>query len=1057
MRIKKIRNFASCAVVSIGLSLLAGTASAATETYQYFRFTQTALRGGGSENSIQLSEFEMRFEGEALAGAVATNPGGNSPAGEPPASAVDGDVNTKWLDFAKAPLVLDFGAPVTADGYRFATANDATERDPVSWTLEGSNDNSSWTLIHEQLDNPTTTLRKVFDYEFLFSNPPRIYQFERFYQIVWGGQEGEIDYDVEGATSINVQPDVGELTELESDVLYVTPPADTDTVYTMTATNSNGTSTASTVIRNVTQTERTYRYVRFTPIRLREDLPGYNTANSIQLTEFEFLFDGTPVIPVSATNPGGNTPAEQGPENLIDGDFTNKWLDFNKSNVIFDFGAPTKINGYRLVTGNDALERDPTAWLLEASDDQASWVLIDAIVNLASDPLVDFNYLLPDQRQTASDELPLPSTVSIGGASIGNFVASPRIVADGTNVDLSWVTAFADALTIDNGVGAVTGDSGTVSSLPPQNADTTFTLTVDNVLNQPATATSFVRSVPQVTAEYRYVRFSPLRLAEVLPDYGVANSIQLSEFSFYDDGTPLDLAALGTEASNPGGNYPAAEGPAQLIDGDVGTKWLDFNKRPVIFDFKSPQEFNGYQWTTANDFANRDPVAWRLDGSVDGVTWTVIDLVDKNRSEPSEDLALFHGLSRQTPTQIIPIPDGSSLGDIQPDIDYFIADTLQLISGEPVRLTWVSDFGTSATLNDGAGSVSVGLSDSISLSPTATTTYTLSVTGDGGVSEAQVTINVVTPENTELCYENFDIAGDEILLLGSADIVNDSINVPNPGDFDRLRITPIAGSVGGTAWFLKKVGTSIGFDTTFDLHFPSGGNGGADGMACIIQNNPEGTSLAPNSEGGLPSNALNITFDSFQNEGEASSAVVRVTANGEILAQTDLTTLGGLGITDLTQENASTPYRVQIGYTSSGLLGLYLNQTPVITDLAVDLAGIGAVDESGKAYVGFSARTGGLFEAHDVTSWCYAEGEPVFKGPIIIEDFVFDLTPGSESVSLTWTSSAGASYRIVAADSDLLDFTEVLQSGITSDGSSTSRAVFFVPTGSKKFVRVEEE
>ena len=65
------------------LCLFAGVSlsSALDVTARYFRFTQTKLRDGLSANSIQLSEFEMLYQGTRLAGAVATNPGGNKPSG----------------------------------------------------------------------------------------------------------------------------------------------------------------------------------------------------------------------------------------------------------------------------------------------------------------------------------------------------------------------------------------------------------------------------------------------------------------------------------------------------------------------------------------------------------------------------------------------------------------------------------------------------------------------------------------------------------------------------------------------------------------------------------------------------------------------------------------------------------------------------------------------------------------------------------------------------------------------------------------------------------------
>jgi hypothetical protein len=40
--------------------------------------------------------------------------------------------------------------PIFFNSYYYVTANDLPERDPVSWTLAVSNDNSNWTVLSTQ-------------------------------------------------------------------------------------------------------------------------------------------------------------------------------------------------------------------------------------------------------------------------------------------------------------------------------------------------------------------------------------------------------------------------------------------------------------------------------------------------------------------------------------------------------------------------------------------------------------------------------------------------------------------------------------------------------------------------------------------------------------------------------------------------------------------------------------------------------------------------------------------------------------------------------------------
>ncbi|MBA3912486.1 MAG: hypothetical protein H0X25_01190 [Acidobacteriales bacterium] len=64
-------------------------------------------------------------------------------------------------------------------------------------------------------------------------------------------------------------------------------------------------------------------------------------------------------------------------------------------------------------------------------------------------------------------------------------------------------------------------------------------------------------------------------------------------------------------------------------------------------------------------------------------------------------------------------------------------------SGQSATLTWNSENATSASINNGVGSVQP--SGTASVSPTQTTTYQITATGGGGTSTAQVTVSVSAP------------------------------------------------------------------------------------------------------------------------------------------------------------------------------------------------------------------------------------------------------------------------------------------------------------------------
>jgi hypothetical protein len=72
---------------------------------------------------------------------------------------------------------------------------------------------------------------------------------------------------------------------------------------------------------------------------------------------------------------------------------------------------------------------------------------------------------------------------------------------------------------------------------------------------------------------------------------------------------------------------PAEEGVANLVDGDPASKFLGFsNSLWARLDAGQPVLLDHYAITSANDFPERDPRSWILQGSNDGISWTDIDV-----------------------------------------------------------------------------------------------------------------------------------------------------------------------------------------------------------------------------------------------------------------------------------------------------------------------------------------------------------------------------------------------------------------------------------------------
>jgi hypothetical protein len=128
--------------------------------YRYIRWTITANRS--NPGSTQASEFNIRFNTtniDMVSSTVTASP--TTGGGAPVTNLKDNNVNTKWAFVEALPVsaIFDMGVPVIFNGYRWFTANDESARDPVSWTVSGSNDGTNYNTLHAVTSHATTTTR----------------------------------------------------------------------------------------------------------------------------------------------------------------------------------------------------------------------------------------------------------------------------------------------------------------------------------------------------------------------------------------------------------------------------------------------------------------------------------------------------------------------------------------------------------------------------------------------------------------------------------------------------------------------------------------------------------------------------------------------------------------------------------------------------------------------------------------------------------------------------------------------------------------------------------
>jgi hypothetical protein len=99
-----------------------------------------------------------------------------------------------------------------------------------------------------------------------------------------------------------------------------------------------------------------------------------------------------------------------------------------------------------------------------------------------------------------------------------------------------------------------------------------------------------------------------------------------------------------TRAIPTSNNSPSNEGPANAFDNNPYTKYLNFDKQNagVTIQLNAGRVVTSFKLTTANDAVERDPTSYKLYGSNDGSTWTLIQQgalsLSDNRFSVSSDI-----------------------------------------------------------------------------------------------------------------------------------------------------------------------------------------------------------------------------------------------------------------------------------------------------------------------------------------------------------------------------------------------------------------------------------
>ncbi len=429
------------------LNVGAGVNAPATHSFdgKYFRLTIKRSNGGnngsGANNfTLQASEFQLynvsgemqnkflKIQGIGIAApalnansftcaenyANATGTGN-----EVVTNLFDGATSTKWYCSdavnGKAPnyhvitmRLADNADPITS--YNFFTANDHVRRSPTDWTLEGSRDGVTWEKLDERFWAPHTTYTANGDYsaESIRTKPFNNgvnYEFESLARPL--SFKGKFLRFTFKKTAGNTMLQLSELLVLnalgENEAYGLTKAADA----TPAANLQPGTF-----------------------------CKGNNySAGGSGSEDMDKLFDDNTNTKLCANN-----------NDMAGGEANYRVLTMR----LKDDALP--VNGYLFVTANDRLDRSPSDWMVEGSEDGETWVTLDERAGVAQ-PYCLYTAMNAGHPFTFG-------SLANGGASLpaGSYVQ----VDAGAAMTLNSANAIIDKLRVDCTLGG-----GTITSFRP--------------------------------------------------------------------------------------------------------------------------------------------------------------------------------------------------------------------------------------------------------------------------------------------------------------------------------------------------------------------------------------------------------------------------------------------------------------------------------------------------------------------------------------------------------------------------------------------------------------
>lgn len=291
-----------------------------------------------------------------------------------------GGHTTFWIGYQSA-----YTAIVTQ--YTITSANDVSDRDPKSWTLQGSNNGSSWTTLNTQT-NQTFTGR-LQTRTFTFTNTTSYLYYRLNITAVYSGTDAQLAEWELWATGVTTPPSNTTATALSGQRVTVgwTDNSTAETGYRIERSSDGKSYTAiATTTANIqTYTDSNLCAGARYSYRIRAvNAAGASNASVaaiVKTTGVTLLTDITDYTNGVVADQYSTTGSE-GITKSIDNNIYSKYYTTNAATWLrYYLSGGAVVTQYAITAANDAADRDPKSWTLQGSANGSSWTTLNTQSN----------------------------------------------------------------------------------------------------------------------------------------------------------------------------------------------------------------------------------------------------------------------------------------------------------------------------------------------------------------------------------------------------------------------------------------------------------------------------------------------------------------------------------------------------------------------------------------------------------------------------------------------------------------------------------------------------